>query len=274
MSAPRTKRQFAGASSDPSQRQITAFFGKATTSSDADTAASATGPLNGPAIPAQVQANLLSVGMRVRKSVPEGYKVDPGSYSAFALWSDDTSPVAATPNAPIHASTRELSPFCGIHKVGGLAVQPLVTPADDNNMPYLSSQESTSSVTSATAAIATSAAATRKRFFITEEEEENDTSNARLPHGGPWRHRDDWIDGEISPRSFAPAGWGNARVMAMPKPRSRKLGTTNTRGNEPPSSGRGGGSGSLARLGQENMTLDDFDEAPFLEYEADMELEQ
>ncbi|KAG9233498.1 ribonucleotide reductase inhibitor-domain-containing protein [Amylocarpus encephaloides] len=78
-------------------------------------------------LPPAVQSNLLSVGMRVRKSVPEGYKTGTAS-SAFALCSDP--PVAATraESQAISPRTtrpraRELTPFCGILKVGGLAQQ-------------------------------------------------------------------------------------------------------------------------------------------------------
>ncbi|KAK4453335.1 putative ribonucleotide reductase [Podospora aff. communis PSN243] len=246
MSGPRTKRQFAGASSDPNQRQITAFFSKANPS--AFTPDASTPPLNGPVIPANVQSNLLSVGMRVRKSVAEGYKTDPSSYSGFNLWSDSTLssgnlPVATNPNAPFH-SPRELAPFCGINKVGGLAVQP-VPQEPSSYFAITSSQESTSSNTSATEAMATSAVATRKRVFV-EEEDGVETAVQQ-----PWQ---EWRDGEISPRSFAPAGWGNARVMATPKTRNRKSGAA------------AGHASSLGELGQENMVVDDFDEAPFLSY--------
>jgi len=261
MSGPRTKRQFAGASSDPAQRQITTFFSKADCSTSASNAvaSSTTTPLNGPAIPAHVQASLLNVGMRVRKSVNEGYKTDPSAGSAFALWSDpasDATPVTSTLNAPFYsAPARELVPFCGINRVGGLSVQPLTTIHDDSPPFFtaaISSQESNSSVTSATAAMETSAAANRKRSYV-EEEEGNDDTNISAHHGNPWR---EWLDGEISPHSVAPAGWGNARTMAIPKTRSRKSITA----TGPPS--------SLAGLGQENMVLDDFDEAPFLSFGA------
>ncbi|KAK0633086.1 ribonucleotide reductase inhibitor-domain-containing protein [Immersiella caudata] len=255
MSGPRTKRQFAGASSDPNQRQITSFFSKADPSASTPDVSSP--PLNGPVIPANVQSNLLSVGMRVRKSVVEGYKTDPSAYSGFALWSEstpssDTLPVASNPSAPFY-SPRELAPFCGINKVGGLAVQPVSATPNDYNM--TSSQESTSSNTSATEAMTTSATATKKRVFV-EEEDGIETATQ------PWR---EWGDGEISPRSFAPSGWGNARVMATPKTRSRK------------SVAAAAQTSSLAELGQENMFVDDFDEAPFLSYgqgpARDMEIE-
>ena len=135
MSGPRTKRQFTGAASDPAQRQITSFFSKAANNNSSNpiaetaAAAAAAAPLAGPTLPSHVQANLLSVGMRVRKSVNEGYKTtvdDADAYSAFALWSDAAAAATTTGARPVAVATgrRELVPFCGIHKVGGLAVQP------------------------------------------------------------------------------------------------------------------------------------------------------
>ena len=81
--------------------------------------------LRSPPLPPSVQANLLSVGMRVRKSVPEGYKT--GTYSAFTLFSDPT-PVRQVQELKTKKPfpgprARELAPFCGIMKVGGLAQQ-------------------------------------------------------------------------------------------------------------------------------------------------------
>ena len=62
--------------------------------------------------------------MRVRKSVPEGYKT--GSYSAFTLFSD-SPPVVQEAKSPqrvgMRPRARELTPFCGILKVGGMAQQ-------------------------------------------------------------------------------------------------------------------------------------------------------
>ncbi|KAI1211899.1 ribonucleotide reductase inhibitor-domain-containing protein [Annulohypoxylon truncatum] len=137
MSAPRTKRQFAGAASDPAQRHITSFFSSSASpllpsSSSQHLDVPPSPPyINSPPLPATVQANLLSVGMRVRKSVPEGYKT--GNYSAFALFDEN---VTANPQAyggtmgegrsraNAISTPRELLPFCGIHKVGGLDTQP------------------------------------------------------------------------------------------------------------------------------------------------------
>ncbi|GAD94337.1 conserved hypothetical protein [Paecilomyces variotii No. 5] len=80
-----------------------------------------------PALPHKVQSSLLTVGMRVRKSVPEGYKTEVPKPSVYALAAakDSTSGgyVAS------RTSYAELAPFCGIHKIGNLAVQTFPAPA-------------------------------------------------------------------------------------------------------------------------------------------------
>ncbi|CAG8958501.1 hypothetical protein HYFRA_00009815 [Hymenoscyphus fraxineus] len=114
-----------------SQPSITSYFSAATPDNPAFS--NSTSPEQRHLPPTNVQANLLSVGMRVRKSVPEGYKTG-SQYSSFALFSDPSSanaPVCATPNAAASPRTkmgsrpraRELTPFCGILKIGGLAQQ-------------------------------------------------------------------------------------------------------------------------------------------------------
>jgi hypothetical protein len=70
--------------------------------------------------------------MRVRKSVPEGYKTG-SNYSGFTLYSDSHSPTTVSntqtsPTLPLQRKgprprARELTPFCGILKVGGMAGQ-------------------------------------------------------------------------------------------------------------------------------------------------------
>lgn len=160
MSAPRTKRQFAGAASDPAQRQITSFFSRHTPGQDDSLALEQQQhqqqSSSRPALPAMVQSNLLSVGMRVRKSVAEGHKNGVGC--DFSMWSGGAAqkprvlhhqqPHQATPSTaaapapnpqslssfdprsssyvplPGTSATRELLPFCGIHNVGGLSAQP------------------------------------------------------------------------------------------------------------------------------------------------------
>jgi hypothetical protein len=93
-------------------------------------------PTLAPQLPDHIQSSLLSVGMRVRKSVPEGYKT-----AKTALPPLQTSTTLRHPNSALDAmkipvdtlaSTlqhqRELLPFCGLNKIGGYAEQPTTNP--------------------------------------------------------------------------------------------------------------------------------------------------
>lgn len=156
MSTPRTKRQFTGA-----QRQITTYFNP--------THPSASQPQQKPVLPGAIQSDLLSVGMRIRKSVPEGYKTGT-PHSAFKLWDerDDGAPLPHAARARRGgAGAGELVPFCGVHRVGGYAVQPAL-PADDDDdgMPGLtSSQESVES-------LEFEVENERKRGYVDDEDDE------------------------------------------------------------------------------------------------------
>lgn len=81
------------------------------------------------------QASLLSVGMRIRKAVPEGYKThktrlmnneenEPPVNLVGDSLAYETSPQAPAFRPQNNGSRgRELLPFCGIHKIGGLGFQ-------------------------------------------------------------------------------------------------------------------------------------------------------
>ncbi|KAI9043008.1 uncharacterized protein KD926_004799 [Aspergillus affinis] len=62
-----------------------------------------------PTVPATVQSSLLSVGMRVRKSVADGYKTNGSKIDAKTTF-PSYDPTALRRNAGAHA---ELPPFCG-----------------------------------------------------------------------------------------------------------------------------------------------------------------
>lgn len=286
MAAPRTKRQFAGAASDPAQRQITSFFSASNTSNTpsfnggynhqtSQSSSSSQRPDNSSSVPASIQANLLSVGMRVRKSVPEGYKT--GSYSAFALWDDrDAEPITVTmgegqrSRANAFSSPRELLPFCGIHRVGGLGPQPddqhplphttasSTTPlyhpgfgTHMDDMPGLtSSQETVESDSSET-----QGPRTRKRFFVEDEDEFSGQLNL-------WRYNHNNYDTSLGPRDLA-HGSNNGRAMAVPRGKGRLRAKLS-------------GDAAVPSAGQENlMAIDnDFEEAAFLDrgtWEVDMD---
>ncbi|KAF9734456.1 hypothetical protein PMIN06_004627 [Paraphaeosphaeria minitans] len=92
-------------------------------------------------LPGSVQADLLSVGMRVRKSVPEGYKTHktmslPSVQTPLTMSPNGASTTMTTiqqytlkpPRDPVPAHVqhqRELLPFCGLQKIGGYAEQPV-----------------------------------------------------------------------------------------------------------------------------------------------------
>jgi hypothetical protein len=194
--------------------------------------------------------------MRVRKSVPEGYKV--GGTSAFKLWTDNTPlptssrPAAPSSSASYRAVSRELLPFCGINKVGGLDVQPEVVRPDDDDVPALDDLPQLTMSQESNDSSADSAANARKRFFMDEADDTVDPVE-RFMAGGDG-------DGEISPRTLAPGGFGNARVMAIPRSRAAKS--------------AGGVLPLKETADQENMAMDgDFEEAEFLVYGEGREMD-
>ncbi|KAH5173235.1 hypothetical protein HBH68_198220 [Parastagonospora nodorum] len=85
-------------------------------------------PTLAPHVPGAVQADLMQVGMRVRKSVPEGYKTHANKMMALpSISTTMTSTMTLTPPPTNPANVvhqRELLPFCGLHKIGGFADQP------------------------------------------------------------------------------------------------------------------------------------------------------
>ncbi|WPH03460.1 Hypothetical protein R9X50_00634000 [Acrodontium crateriforme] len=115
----------------PFQPSITAFFNR---DDNPNRNRTITSPLS-PPLPAETQASLLSVGMRVRKSVPEGYKTHktlrPQSFPFPSTAPPTTITARQTQSNHSSQPARELTPFCGLHKVGGMAEQPeyLVPPS-------------------------------------------------------------------------------------------------------------------------------------------------
>jgi Ribonucleotide reductase inhibitor len=76
--------------------------------------------------------------MRIRKSVPEGYK----THKTISLRDTLTpglhnydSATRTTASSTAHSGYAELAPFCGLHKIGGMAVQTM--PASSGASRYL-----------------------------------------------------------------------------------------------------------------------------------------
>ena len=183
-----TKRTF----KRPFQPSISSYFGHSP--SDPERSEGFSAPqtsILSPTLPATIQSSLLNVGMRVRKSVPEGYKTRPKTFcgSAAPTWNNASSYQAN----PIYQHSRNprtsftgLVPYCGILKVGGHQAQP-VPPAEQDLPPlqfdheeawdlgFPSSQGSISSydslnVTTPVITAATSAVNKRRREDADEED--------------------------------------------------------------------------------------------------------
>lgn len=88
-----------------------------------------------PTLPGQVQADLLNVGMRVRKAVPGGYKTQKLMSGLPTITTTLVhSPTTALADYEVKPSRdtvedrlthqRELLPFCGLNKIAGYAEQP------------------------------------------------------------------------------------------------------------------------------------------------------
>lgn len=199
--------------------------------------------------------------MRVRKSVPEGYKTG-HLYGGFSLWAETTNTSSKTTSGPTLGGGRmfggggkELAPFCGINKVGGLSAQSATIPELDDVPGLTSSQESITSDFDQPHVIPEP---NRRKRVYSVDESEND---APLSFDQIWRERRDFMDGEVSPRSLAPAGWDNARVMAVPKGRRVKVA-----GQQGPDQ-----ENMLLDVGNGGGGVDDFEEAEFLEMEVEFE---
>jgi ribonucleotide reductase inhibitor len=120
----------------PFQPQITSFFSSSISSSHISSSQKRASlehySIEDNIEDAAVQASLLNVGMRIRKAVPEGYKTHktqlfmdstPTSSTYSARMTSMAGIPAQRPQQQQQERGRDLLPFCGIHKVGGLAVQ-------------------------------------------------------------------------------------------------------------------------------------------------------
>ena len=174
------------------QAPITSFFTTEATCSDSVSSQQSHQnrvPFSSLPVSDEIQSSLLTVGMRVRKSVPEGYKTHKTLYPTPPYGHPSCFPESRIEDYETHpASTRyagyaELMPFCGLHKIGGMAVQPMPEASSDSyrDAPFVkvaehgeepdpwslpSTQQSVDSERTATSS--------RKRSFRCDQEEDDD----------------------------------------------------------------------------------------------------
>lgn len=162
-------------------------------------------------LPDPVQSQLMNMGMRIRKSVPEGYKthktmplsrMPPPPSSAptkpTLVHSESAPPPSSGPMPGLYSKPSELMPMCGLHKVGGYSSQPT------SSAPELSYTQST--LTSSSSSLSTSniprAPSTpnniRKRSYDDEIEDELDAIFDKE------QEEEDKVDVNVSPKSKYP----------------------------------------------------------------------
>ncbi|GME31694.1 Ribonucleotide reductase inhibitor protein [Neofusicoccum parvum] len=278
----------------PFQPSITSYFARANRS-DPDASPSPTrndAQHQGlAAVPANVQASLLNVGMRVRKSVPEGYKTHKTVPPAAAVSAPYKAQAAFVPASAASRPT-ELLPFCGLHKTGGYVAQQPTTapyihdagsaaatahnPVDAHGIHFSADDFAFSSQESNTSTISTDSLpnAHKRRF---EDEDEQDDGCAAGGTGRPLfpslntslavpAANDD--DLQISPRTVYPVSHTampnlSAPLRPVARPKSRRR--------------NGGGIADVAMGRQANGDSGlDFGEAEFLkpteEWEGEVEM--
>lgn len=115
------------------QAPITSFFSAQLTQPNDGTVPQQEA-VSSPPLPEAIQSSLLTVGMRIRKSVPEGYKTHKTINPSSALHTNSgyfldsgVQPGSQPATFTTHRAYTELAPFCGLHKIGGMAVQPMPT---------------------------------------------------------------------------------------------------------------------------------------------------
>ena len=197
-------------------------------------------------LPASIQTSLLNVGMRIRKSVPEGYKTRPKSPPT----TNSYSPFRVEGNLHRSYSSTGLLPYCGILKTGNIEQEqtpsfddlpPLIS-HDEDDGGFPSSQESTLSVVSSGDRYAALPLLVNSNKRLYDEQEQLSPSHPDPLRSSPLFDTDTSCLMALRP---------------MLQPKTRKA---------PPIGDR------LVKTRQgEDMDIDDFGEAEFLEYRSDLE---
>ena len=201
--------------------------------------------LQGPTLPAAIQTSLLNVGMRIRKSVPEGYKTKAKASAITTTYKPFSVDGSLHCN---YSSFSGLLPYCDLLKTGNHQEQPTevddLPPLqfDDDDSGFPSSQESvTSNVPSGDRYGALTLLVNSNKRPLEDQELLSPV------HPDPLRSHP---LGDAGSRQTM-----GLRPMLQPKTRKARLIDEKVVGNQR----------------DEIMDIDDFEEANFLSFEDDME---
>ena len=163
----------------PFQPSINSYFASRDNAPSSSAPERARSPMS-PPLPEDTQASLLSVGMRVRKSVPEGYKTHK-TMGVEELPFPSTAPAKPAGGQKMYSNMagKELTPFCGLHKTGGWGAQEPSSSApadlgDEDEMPDLTMSQYTLPSTQGSFGANEKAFRSNRRKRTYEEEVEDD----------------------------------------------------------------------------------------------------
>lgn len=203
-------------------------------------------PHQGPILCATIQTSLLNVGMRIRKSVPEGYKTKPKVLST----SNSYSPLRVDGSLHRNYSPAGLLPYCGIFKTGNLEQEP--TPLQDDVPPLDCSNDDDALPSSQESILSDIPLGLGDRF-------------ASLPllvndNKRPYDEQEEPSPTHPDPLHSHPSGNANAThfmaLRPMLQPKTRKVRPVREE--------------SLKDQGEEGMDVDEFEEVEFLRFEDAM----
>lgn len=205
------KRQF----QPSSQPSITSYFDRTADGQSTATSKSSRSQLS-PPLPDHVQSRLINVGMRVRKSVPEGYK----THKTLGFPEPAQTNLPPPSSAPAaYGRSRELMPYCAIHSTGGIDVQSqsgsgLTPPA----LTYSQGTAGTASSFGSASSSAASSMNSRKRTYDDDAEDDMDA------------YFDDQEDGAVGVNPGSAQSFNRPMARAKGKTKSTSTTPSNVRG--------------------------------------------
>ncbi|KAK2768382.1 hypothetical protein FQN54_000237 [Arachnomyces sp. PD_36] len=228
-----------------------------------------------PALPHKIQSSLLTVGMRIRKSVPEGYKTQAPKTKSYPEYFAPSMPTQVEEeeeqSEEVRGTYSELPPFSGMFKTGGLAVQTFprsgMTPSRRQRLLFDHQGKVFSSGIEATAEDILPPS-TRKRSFARDEDEDSGDEETEMTMNFPPNSSQQSSVPSLTPSSSQSSTESTESTLPTRQILQPRFGGR----RRFPRPGVKGGEG------QENKSYplvveDDFEEASFLQRREDVEME-